>query len=97
MICKLNNFKICYENIAVASEQTLWACVICFMHKINTQGHNPIATAAYRQSGGRRTITNKLVQEFFEQDLIQESCSPWASPVVLVTTKNGETRFCVGY
>ena len=32
-----------------------------------------------------------------EKDVIQRSSNPWASPIVLVTKKDGSTRFCVDY
>ena len=44
----------------------------------------------------REEISRQLTQ-MQEQGVIQPSCSPWASPVVLVRKKDGSLRFCVDY
>ena len=38
-----------------------------------------------------------LLSEMLERDVIKPSCSPWASPVVLVKKKDGTSCFCVDY
>ena len=44
-----------------------------------------------------RSKMEELLHEMLAQGVVQPSHSPWASPVVLVTKKDGSTRFCVDY
>ena len=37
------------------------------------------------------------MQNMLDQDIIQPSSSPWASPIVLVQKKDGSCRFCIDY
>eukprot|EP00731_Ephydatia_muelleri_P036611 Em0289g3a len=43
----------------------------------------------------RREEVRKLLQDMLAKGAIQPSDSPWSSPIVLVTKKDGSTRFCV--
>ena len=38
-----------------------------------------------------------MVSEMLDQAVIQESFSPWTSPIVLVSKPDGSTQFCVDY
>jgi len=40
---------------------------------------------------------SKLVNEMLQSNVIEDSSSPWSSPVVFVKKKNGQLRFCVDY
>lgn len=37
------------------------------------------------------------MQRLLEAGIIEESCNPWSSPVVLDRKKNNTCRFCVDY
>ncbi|KAM7284945.1 retrovirus-related Pol polyprotein from transposon 17.6 [Ixodes scapularis] len=57
----------------------------------------PVHQSPYRVSLKERKVIQDQVQEMLDDDIIQPSRSPWASPVVLVKKKDGTLRFCVDY
>jgi hypothetical protein len=45
----------------------------------------------------KQTEVKEMLDKMQRHGVIEESESPWSSPVVLVRKKNGELRFCVDY
>ena len=66
-------------------------------HDIVTTTQQPIKQRARRFPIHQREEGQRLVDEMLSQGVIEPSTSPWASPVVLVKKKSGETRFCIDY
>ena len=66
-------------------------------HSIDTGNAHPIRQPTRRIPPARRSEVTKLLEEMLEKGIIKPSCSPWASPIVLVKKKDGTTRFCVDY
>ena len=66
-------------------------------HRIETRDHPPMRQRAYRTSPEKREEIDRQVATLLAEGVIEDSCSPWASPVVLVKKKNGEWRFCIDY
>ena len=65
-------------------------------HTIDTGGHPPIKQPPRRTPFALR-MKVELVREMLSQGVIEQSRSPWASPVVLVSKKDGGLRFCIDY
>ena len=66
-------------------------------HRINTGDSLPVHIPPRRIPHARREEVRKLLQDMLAKGAIQPSDSPWSSPIVLVTKKDGSTRFCVDY
>ena len=66
-------------------------------HVINTGDSAPIKQHPYRTPIVQREKIAQLIKQMEQQGIVKPSCSPWASPVVLVPKKDGSTRFCVDY
>ncbi|GFV61212.1 retrovirus-related Pol polyprotein from transposon 17.6 [Trichonephila clavipes] len=66
-------------------------------HRIDTGEHPPIKQHPRRLPFAKQEEVQKLIKDMKNNDVIEPSSSPWASPIVLVRKKDGSTRFCVDY
>ena len=64
---------------------------------IDTGDSQPICQLPQLVPFALRKKISCMIQEMVEEEVVQESASPWASPVVLVRKKDGTLRFCVDY
>ncbi|GFS65084.1 hypothetical protein TNCV_1635831 [Trichonephila clavipes] len=66
-------------------------------HRIDTGEHPPIKQHPRRLPFAKQEEVPKLINDIKDNDVIEPSSSPWASPIVLVKKKDSSTRFCVDY
>ena len=66
-------------------------------HTIDTGDSSPIRCAPRHMSPQKIKQEDACVEEMLSGGQIEPSDSPWSAPVVLVTKKDGGTRFCVDY
>ena len=67
------------------------------MHEIDTGSTRPIRCNPRKLSPKKIKIQQELVDKMSEDGQIEHSVSAWSAPTVLVTKKDGTTRFCVDY
>jgi len=60
----------------------------------NTQ---PIRSAPYRLHPEKREFLRKELDDLLQQGIIEESESPWASPIVMVPKADGTLRLCTDF
>jgi hypothetical protein len=65
--------------------------------RLKSEDQKPIKQQAYPYTQDKMVRIQKLLHEMEEDGVIEPSKSPWASPIVIVSKKNGSDRFCVDY
>ena len=66
-------------------------------HEIDTGSTRPINTRFQRIPMHVEDKVNEKVDEMLSNGVITESTSPWNSPIVVVTKKDGDIRLCIDY
>lgn len=67
-------------------------------HRIRLEGDPmPVRHKAYPLDPRRKAEVEKQLEKLINNDIIEESCSPWAAPILMVGKKDGGSRFCVDY
>jgi hypothetical protein len=66
-------------------------------HRIDTGDERPIRQPPRRLPLANQAEVSEMLDDMQRRGVIEESDSPWSSPIVLVRKKNGELRFCVDY
>lgn len=64
-------------------------------HRIDTGDSEPVRQRYYRLSPEKQRILAEQVDEMLALDVIEQCESAWSSPVLIVTKKNGQPRFCL--
>lgn len=66
-------------------------------HTIRLKDATPVRVAPYRYSPEKKRIITEQVEKMLAANVIRPSHSEYNSPIVIVSKKNGEPRFCVDY
>ncbi|MCG7877685.1 MAG: RNase H-like domain-containing protein [Candidatus Thiodiazotropha endolucinida] len=85
-----------YQDVFARSSSDLGRCDRV-QHTINTGNAIPVRQPARRLPFGKRLTEQAEIKKMLDRGVIEPSNSPWSSPVVLVTKKDGSIRFCVDY
>ena len=79
------------------SGEPVTGCTMAVQHDIETSDARPIRCGPRWLAPASLRTEQTCIKEMLEGGQIEPSDSPWASPVELVTKKDGSTRFCVDY
>ncbi len=72
-------------------------CTTLVKHKIDVTTKQPIRVKPYPMPYAKRKDVDDEVQKMLKANVIEESCSDYNSPIVLVKKKDGSNRFCIDF
>lgn len=67
------------------------------VHRIELLDKNPIYVPQYKLSPPKEAYAKQQIEFMLEQNLIEESISPYNAPIVVVDKEDKEMRFCTDY
>lgn len=65
--------------------------------KIELEKTTPVHYRPYRTSQAEREQVQRMIDDLKDAEIIEESNSPFSSPVLLVRKKTGDIRMCIDY
>lgn len=90
---KLMQLLVEYTDIISTSEYDVGRTHL-IAHEIVTGDAAPRRRHPYRLSPTELTKVESLIDRLKQHQLIRDSSSPWAAPIVIVRKKDGSLRFC---
>lgn len=67
------------------------------LHKVELSDQVPVRQKHYKTPHHLKDELNRQINELLENNIIQESTSPYAAPVILVKKKDGSYRLCTDF
>ena len=72
-------------------------CTDIIQHEIPLVDDIPVRQRYRRLPPSQFSLVKAHIQELLQQGIVRVSCSPYASPIVVVQKKGGDIRLCVDY
>ncbi|CAI6350091.1 unnamed protein product [Macrosiphum euphorbiae] len=91
LVTLLNKYRCCFAfNLGELG------CTTVIQMDIVDDGQ-PVVCKPYRASASERDTISRIVREWKDAGIVKETSSPYASPVLLVSKKDGDARLVVDY
>ena len=94
---KFSNLLLEYRDVFSQSTEDIGAYKGSHQLVINTIGREPVRQRAYRTPLHLRGLLKEKLDILQGQGVIEDSTSPWSSPIVMIKKKDGGVRICCDY
>lgn len=92
LIALVNEYRDCF-----AKTLPELGCTNVTTMDIELKDSNPVVYRPYRLSHAERAEVRSMVDDLLQNEIIRESSSSYASPIIIVKKKTGDKRLCVDY